>query len=70
MTDELPSVITFDPPLPCVTVRGLEQDRCGKPARTGSLTPWHDGLFLLQPFCEDCVRALQRLYFPETKDAP
>lgn len=58
---DIPTTITFAPPLPCCTVQG---DRiCGKPATTGTLHPWGSaGIYIVQPFCEDCVRALVRVY--------
>jgi len=56
------STITFDPPLPCSGIGVDGSTRCGKDATVGTITPAGGGQYLLQPFCRECVAAMQQNY--------
>lgn len=64
MNDLTPTTtIGFSPALPCCTLVAPDQ-MCGKPATVGALYPIGHGNHILQPFCRECVQAVQRVYGP------
>lgn len=67
MNEIVTTTITFSPPRPCSTIRGTAL--CGKPATVGTLYQIGGGQYILQPFCRECVAAMQRNYAPDDTKA-
>ena len=58
--------IRIDPPLPCCALIAVQR-RCGQPATVAQATRMGDGSYHLQPFCEDCVKGMARVYGVDVK---
>jgi hypothetical protein len=59
------TTIAISPPLPCCALIAVQR-RCGRPAKVAQATRLGDGSYHVQPFCRDCVAAMQRVYSQTT----